>query len=124
MPPGSCCRARTSSSRSARRATCGCCATSLRTAGCRAAGTWTATPAWRTVSKAVDLDRMCSFHYAATVQNDNTVRLAGHVFDIPPGPRERSYARARAEVRQLLDGTWRIYVNDALVATAARTDLG
>jgi ABC-type microcin C transport system duplicated ATPase subunit YejF len=58
-------------------------------------------------------------------------RALGHVkavdgisFDIPPGPGKRSYARAQAEVRQLLDGTWRIYIKDELVATADRTELG
>ena len=82
------------------------------------------TPAWRTVRKTVDLDRLCAFRYTATVRNDNTVCLAGHVFDIPPGPRGRSYARAVAEVRQLLDGTWRVYVQDQLVATADRSEVG
>lgn len=79
-----------------------------------------ATPAWRPVRAATDLARVCSLRYSATVGNDNAVRLAGKVFDIPPGPRRRSYAKARVEVCQLLDGSWRIYLgDDLLLATAA-----
>jgi hypothetical protein len=69
-------------------------------------------------------ERICSFDYEATVQNDNTVRLDGVVIDIPPGPRGRSYAKAKVEVRQLLDGTWRVYLRDHLIATAATTQMG
>src|SRR5262249_41287234 len=78
---------------------------------------------WRPVRR-LDLDRICSFGYAATVFNDNTVRLGGTVIDIPPGPGGRSYAKADVEVRQLLDGSWRIYLGDALIATAPTTSLG
>ena len=80
-----------------------------------------ARPAWRPVRPGIDLERTCSFFYEATVGNDNAVRLSGTVIDIPPGPGGRSYAKARAEVRQLLDGSWRVYVKGALVATAAST---
>lgn len=77
-------------------------------------------PAWRHVRRGMDVDRICSFYYEATVLKDNTVRLGGSVvIDIPPGPRKRSYADVRVEVRQLLDGSWRVYSGDQLIATAA-----
>ena len=76
-------------------------------------------PAWRKLRPGIDLERVCSFGYQATVLNDNTVRLGGVVIDIPPGPRQRGYAHARVEVRQLLDGSWRVYYDDRLIATAA-----
>jgi hypothetical protein len=79
------------------------------------------TPAWRPLRRGTDLARVCSFRYEATVLKDNTVRLGGQIFDIPPGPRRRSYADRRVEVRQLLDGTWRIYDGDTLIATAVAT---
>jgi transposase len=79
------------------------------------------TSAWRVVRRGTDLDRECSFHYAATVLNDNTVRLGGTVIDVPPGPHKRSYARARVEVCQLLDGSWRVYLDEAVIATQAAT---
>jgi hypothetical protein len=82
-----------------------------------------AVPAWRPVRQGVDIDRVCSFRYKAVVGNDNAVRLAGHVFDIPPGPGGRTYAKARAEIRQLLDGSWRVYVKDSLVALVAASPL-
>jgi transposase len=77
-------------------------------------------PAWRPVRKGLDLERTCSFHYEATVSNDNAVRLTGApIIDIPSGPGKRSYAKARVEVRQFLDGSWRVYLRDALIATVA-----
>lgn len=77
------------------------------------------TPAWRPVPRGLDLDRICSLYTEATVLNDNTVRTQGTVIQIPPGPRGRGYAKARVEVRQLLDGTWRVYSHDRLLATQA-----
>ena len=82
-------------------------------------------PAWRAVCRGTDLDRVCSFYYEATVLNDNTVHLGGIVvIDVPPGPRKRSYAKERVEVRQILDGSWRVYLGDALIAIAAATTTG
>lgn len=78
-------------------------------------------PAWRPVPRGLDLDRICSLYTAATVLNDNTVRTQGRVLQIPPGPGGRGYAKARVEVRQLLDGSWRIYHGDRLLATQAAT---
>jgi len=77
------------------------------------------TPAWRPVPRDLDLDRICSLYTAATVLNDNTVRTQGQILQIPPGPGGRGYAKARVEVRQFLDGTWRIYYRDQLLATPA-----
>jgi hypothetical protein len=74
-------------------------------------------PAWRPVPRGLDLDRLCSLYTEATVLNDNTVRTQGLVLQIPPGPGGRGYAKARVEVRQLLDGTWRIYHRDRLLTT-------
>lgn len=82
-----------------------------------------ATPAWRPV-RDLDLRRVCSFCYAATVLNDNTVHLSGMVIDIPPGSRCRSYAKARVEVRQYLDGSWAVYWHDRPIATAPASGLG
>jgi len=72
-------------------------------------------PAWRPLPKGVDVDRVCSFRYEATVDNDNAVRIAGTILDIAPGPRHRGYAKARVDVRHLLDGRWRVYLKDKLL---------
>ena len=44
--------------------------------------------------------------------NDNAIRFDGIVIDIAPGPGKRSYAGLKAELRQLLDGSWRVYYED------------
>ena len=74
-------------------------------------------PAWRPVPRGLDLERICSLYTEATVLNDNTVRTQGTVLQIPPGPGGRGYAKARVEVRHLLDGSWRIYRGDQLLVT-------
>src|SRR6266436_5691245 len=38
--------------------------------------------AWRPLPKGVDVDRICSFRYEATVGNDNAVRLGGIILDV------------------------------------------
>ena len=53
--------------------------------------------------------------------NDNTVRIQGKVIDIPPGPGGRGYAKKRVEVVQLLDGSWRVYWKDMVIAKAEAT---
>ncbi len=76
-------------------------------------------PAWRPLPRGLDLERICSLYTEATVLNDNTVRTQGTLLQIPPGPGGRGYAKARVEVRQLLDGSWRVYYHDRLIATQA-----
>ena len=80
--------------------------------------------AWREVRKPLDVTRVCSFFYEAKVYNDNTVHLGSRIIDIPPGPGGRSYAKACVEVRQLLDGSWRIYHDDYIIAAAPSTEVG
>lgn len=58
--------------------------------------------AWRTAPR--HLDRILACRYERTVARDNVVSIPGCSLQIPPGPRQRSYARARVEVRELLDG--------------------
>lgn len=79
--------------------------------------------AWRPLPKGVDVERICSFGYQATVGNDNTVRLGGMVLDIPVGPRRQGYAKVRVEVRQLIDGRWRVYHKDKLLVETTPPDL-
>jgi len=70
------------------------------------------------------MDRLASFKYEAVVGNDNTVRLGEVRIDIAPGPGRRSYAKETVEVRQLLDGSWRVYHQDQLIAKHPSTTLG
>jgi hypothetical protein len=79
--------------------------------------------AWRKVPETLDLERVISFRYSATVGLDNTVRLGGLILDIPPGPQRRSYAKAKVEVRQILDGSWRVYYQERQIAKHSSTAL-
>jgi len=74
-------------------------------------------------ARGIDLDLALSFRYRATVGNDNAVRLGGLVLDVPPGPRQRSWAHARVDVRQLRDGSWRVLSRDRLIASHPPTAL-
>lgn len=65
-----------------------------------------------------DRHRIVAFRYDATVLNDNAVRLGGITLDIPPGPRRRSYARSKVEVRQHLDGSWSVFYQGKTIAQA------
>ena len=44
------------------------------------------------------------FKHTRTVTNDNTLPFDGHRLQIPPGPHRRSYAKAKVDVLQHLDG--------------------
>lgn len=76
-----------------------------------------AVAAYRPVPRGLDLTRVCAFHYARQVAADNTVRVEDVVLQLLPGPRRHSYVRATADVVQCLDGSWRVYVADRLLAT-------
>jgi len=71
----------------------------------------------------IDLNACLAFRYIATVGNDHAVRLGGLVLDIPPGPAKRSYAKAKVDIRQLLDGSWRIAHKGRVIATLPPTDI-
>ena len=83
--------------------------------------------AWRTLPQHMSLVRTCAYRYEATVDNANTVRVggkAGVVIDIPPGPHGRSYAKAKVEVFQTLDGSWLVDFKGQCIAKHASTALG
>ncbi len=80
------------------------------------------TPVWRKAPSPGERERLLSLCYPATVGGDNAVRLAGRVIDIPPGPKGRSYARQKVEVRQLLDGRWRVYWQRQPIAEVPATE--
>ncbi len=63
------------------------------------------TVAYRPLPDGVPIDDICCFKYDRTVANDNTVRLEEHLVQILPGPARRSYAKARVQVHEHLDGT-------------------
>jgi transposase len=64
--------------------------------------------AWRRPQRGFDILEACSFRYDATVGNDNVVSLPAIKLQIPRPSSGRSYAKARVQVHQLLNGTWRV----------------
>lgn len=58
--------------------------------------------AFRPWPAAVDPETIFCFKYLRTVSNDNTVTLGPHRLQLEPGPRSRSYARARVELHERL----------------------
>jgi len=66
---------------------------------------------------------MISFRYRSVVGNDNSVRIGGLIVDLPPDSHRRSYAKAHVEVRQLLNGSWKVYYQDQLIAKHPSTEL-
>lgn len=57
------------------------------------------------------------FKFTRTVANDHTISFSGHKLPIPPSPHRPSLARARVEVRQLLDGRLAVYYQGQHLAT-------
>jgi transposase len=56
------------------------------------------------------------FKHIRTVANDNTISFDGHRLQIPPGPQRRSFARAKVDVWQHLDGRLEVrYQGQSLV---------
>jgi hypothetical protein len=56
------------------------------------------------------------------VTNDNTIPFDGHRLQIPPGPGRRSYAKAKVEVQQHLDGQLEIRYQGKSLATFQPAD--
>lgn len=80
-------------------------------------------PVWAKAPKLAARERILSLCYLAKVSPDNAVRLDGLILDIPPGPGKRSYAHAQVQVRQLLDGRWRVYYRDRVIAQAPASEI-
>lgn len=76
-----------------------------------------AAPVWRRPPR--DLAVILSCRYARVVARDNTVRVGSRLIQIPRGPRGRSYARRRVEVRELLDGRLLVRADAIVIAELA-----
>lgn len=62
-----------------------------------------------------DIEQAFCFKHERTVAHDNTISFAGVTLHIPPGPDRRTYAKARVQVRQYLDGQVGICYHDRLL---------
>ena len=75
-------------------------------------------PAWRRPPRELPLLLGC--RYLRRVAADNTVRLGLRGLQLPPGPRHRSWAGLRVELRELLDGRL-VVLHDARVLATLPT---
>jgi len=66
--------------------------------------------AWRPAPQ--DLDRICCFHHERSVSNDNVVQWCGRRFQIPPQPQRFSFAGAKVQIQESLEGKVAIYYGD------------
>jgi len=62
-------------------------------------------PAYRSLEPGVCLEGVLCFKYQRRVAKDNTVKLGEHTLQLLPGNDRYSYARARVEVQERLDGS-------------------
>ena len=77
------------------------------------------TPLWRPVVPAERLDEIVCFTYTRTVASDNTVRFAGHTLQLLADRTRISYAQARVEVQERLDGSVAVVYQGRCLATQA-----
>jgi len=69
-----------------------------------------AAKAWRPAPE--DLQRICAFLHERIVSNDNVVQWDGRRFQIPPQNRRFSFAGAKIQLYQALDGRVSLYYGD------------
>jgi hypothetical protein len=77
--------------------------------------------AYRGLPAGTDLAGILCFKYQRTVAADNTVRFEGRTLQILPDPHRASYARARVEVQQRLDGDLIVTYQDRVLLTQVAT---
>jgi transposase len=66
--------------------------------------------AWRPAPE--NLDRICCFRHERSVSNDNVVQWDGRRFQIPPQPQRFSFAGAKVQLYESLEGKVSIYYAD------------
>ena len=71
---------------------------------------------YRPVDPGLDIDSVLCIKELRRVAKDNTVQYHGHTLQIFPGADRRSYARARVEVQERLDGRLLVYHQGKLLA--------
>ncbi len=74
--------------------------------------------AYRPLDPTQQLDAICCFKYARVVAADNTVNFGKQRLQLQPSPTRRSYAQARVEVQERLDGSLLVYYQGQRVHTA------
>mgnify|MGYP001594814258 FL=1 len=74
--------------------------------------------AYRLPEAELDLESVLCFKYQRTVARDNTIRFGGHTLQLLPGLDRLSYAQARVELQERLDGSLVVTYQDQTIATS------
>lgn len=75
-----------------------------------------ATPAWRAIPKNIDLMQILCVKEERTVANDNTISWHGQILQIPKSDIRSTFAKAKVEVRSLINGEIQIYYKNHRIA--------
>lgn len=73
--------------------------------------------AYRRLPHDLELDGVLCFKYQRSVGSDNTVRFGGRTLQLLPGLDRMSYAHARVEVQERLDGSLVVNYKGEVIAT-------
>ncbi len=73
--------------------------------------------AYRQPEAALCMEEVLCFKYRRTVARDNTVRLDGHSLQLLPGLDRLSYAQARVEIQERLDGSLVVQYQGKIIAS-------
>ena len=76
-----------------------------------------AAKAWRRAPE--NLERICCFTHQRVVSNDNVVQWSGRRLQIPPQSRRFSFAGAKVQICEALDGRVSLYYGDMRLEHAA-----
>ena len=75
--------------------------------------------AWRPAPQ--NLDHICCFHHQRSVGNDNVVQWDGRRFQIPPQPQRFSFAGAKVQLVESLEGRISIFYGNTKLHLAGGT---
>lgn len=78
---------------------------------------------WRPVPAGTDVDRVCSFCYEGRPEPGGKVRIGNVSIALDAAHCGAHSVRGDVEVRQLLDGSWRVYAGSVLAGRHASTPL-
>lgn len=73
--------------------------------------------AYRPLDPGLCLEGVLCFKYQCPVAKDNTVKLGEHTLQLMAGPQRSSYARARVEVQERLDGSLVVTYQGQVIAS-------
>jgi transposase len=78
---------------------------------------------WRPMCKDCDIERVCSFYYEDGIDAEGRLHIGNVTIPLAEEYRHQHCGRSKIEVRQLLDGTWRVYSKNRIIGEHPSTPL-